>query len=1274
MVKKSFSFFLSILLIEMVIFILILPGCKGRSPILPGMPDAGHQYQHDNGSYRHSYGSGSNVRMIATGPEEIFKSKLNPPRIINTMPVFSAVIEGNITPLSIDDFKARIDFKDVKHNISGNEVSFTPEFPFEGGEHRAELFFKNPDGYPLTITWEFIVAVDPPEISAVFLNDYGTAIVFLDHRVEPDYLTDYSQWKLNGNDNVLESKIEIFNMDNLIVQFTFLNSAFEAFKTAGSAELSLTDNVGTGTYALDVPKGIMLDGGGGNCYPNSCHADDCSSLNSSFCICDRGVNCGTDQECPHEPFENEDYAIVWKKDSKCTVDLVMYDYAAIPVGNSNPESVPYYQTEDMLTEGPGHFFANPTNPIYSGPYLMVIRNKSIGTLKFPANWKHINLQWEALCNYCWNDGQGNPHWERTSIGSGLLNFNSAFDSTNPDFPDISQLGITTYTYQNPVVLYGFELADYLEDIFSKVPLRDDSLCYYDPPNDKKIHCYGKKRSDFEVYDSNNNLIGGELYSLRVEHCCDLFVFAAAEDKAHQNPYYPQDEHHKRIFPVLGLQVYAEGQSGPPYIDWGRYAHPNPGMAIPHEWECDFKPWGAPEVWSEESGYPNFNFPDDFEIHTVWEDPDIQEVPDCRTSGCPYHERWLAQDYNETELAFQWWNLTTVLEGLEDYPTVDIRIFLEDEVLDPVQAYQELGHFYNWRRSENVMEQLSGSTLYATVKFVGENPNYGTSDWKIYNYSGETNDLETSFISRRSESGETFLDLIIFLQTDAHIKPGEEETFWPEGIKVIFKSYDESNTATATGYAWRYNYYAQHCGNPPISIARLLELFDNDKYRIKNPLCAYKFYYTQLKVTDNSDIWFSNANPGDPCSKAMLYVSSRDHKLGSEGNSSIINMLDYAESQTKLGGFGYSYDDAHGVPSGYGFKNRGLGLMPSGKEQWYGYDEFLINGGYEVVGVLRIEPFNDTRPMIIHPPEASMPYVPVQSEADVMIIHGNGIEIGDKPLWDGNEQLKDRFQMPMNQPTAAVDWYPRVENNYRPNYLTIASNKAQWEANMECFLGTNLIEYFENKVSEKALGYGDTKYKHYSDCSNTTPYPWGGFWLNKYPPPEPGQTKWETRWLVLVTCSNVSDFCNPGDENYRSDLNWQQVINDGYLQSVCGFNEPIQTLLGFPFTVDPPTLIKNYSEILKELVLNKYKSYCPNTDCYYIRDAWGPFSYTRDPSIAAWMEAAWKTIVESKNPEELMKRTAIDSATAVDGYDKWYLYGVQDYKRKLDTSILQIRNY
>jgi len=194
MVRKSFSFLFSILLIEMVILILILPGCKGRSPILLGMPDAGHQYQHDNGTYRHSYGSGSRVRMIATGPEEIFKSKLNPPRIINTMPTFSARVENNDTPLSDEDFRARIDFKDVHHYISGNDVSFTRAIPLEGGEHRAELFFKNPDGYPMTIKWEFIVAVDPPEISAVFLNEHGTAIVFLNHRVEPDYLTDYSQW------------------------------------------------------------------------------------------------------------------------------------------------------------------------------------------------------------------------------------------------------------------------------------------------------------------------------------------------------------------------------------------------------------------------------------------------------------------------------------------------------------------------------------------------------------------------------------------------------------------------------------------------------------------------------------------------------------------------------------------------------------------------------------------------------------------------------------------------------------------------------------------------------------------------------------------------------------------------------------------------------------------------------------------------------------------------------------------------------------------------
>ncbi|MCD6217956.1 hypothetical protein J7L05_08875 [bacterium] len=129
-----------------------------------------------------------------------------------------------------------------------------------------------------------------------------------------------------------------------------------------------------------------------------------------------------------------------------------------------------------------------TMPVFSVRY-DTLNDPPIGTLKFPQNWKH-NISWELKCRYCWNDGENCAHYETTTADSGSFIFDSAFDDTNPDFPDLLDLGITTSAYPNPVVMYGYELADYLEEIFTNVPLYDDAG-YPDPPFD--IHCYSKKR-------------------------------------------------------------------------------------------------------------------------------------------------------------------------------------------------------------------------------------------------------------------------------------------------------------------------------------------------------------------------------------------------------------------------------------------------------------------------------------------------------------------------------------------------------------------------------------------------------------------------------------------------------------------------------------------------------------------------------------------------------------------------------------------------------------
>ena len=114
MVKKPLSSFLSILLIEMVVFILILAGCKGRSPILPILPPvsnlAGEQLPPTVDNHRSMSGSDSNVRLIMTGPKEYISSELDPPLITEPQPTFSARIKNMDSVPNSDEFTARILF------------------------------------------------------------------------------------------------------------------------------------------------------------------------------------------------------------------------------------------------------------------------------------------------------------------------------------------------------------------------------------------------------------------------------------------------------------------------------------------------------------------------------------------------------------------------------------------------------------------------------------------------------------------------------------------------------------------------------------------------------------------------------------------------------------------------------------------------------------------------------------------------------------------------------------------------------------------------------------------------------------------------------------------------------------------------------------------------------------------------------------------------------------------------------------------------------------
>lgn len=397
-----------------------------------------------------------------------------------------------------------------------------------------------------------------------------------------------------------------------------------------------------------------------------------------------------------------------------------------------------------------------------------------------------------------------------------------------------------------------------------------------------------------------------------------------------------------------------------------------------------------------------------------------------------------------------------------------------------------------------------------------------------------------------------------------------------------------------------------------------------------------FQRSQLEVSDDK----VTENGLEKNSRPILFVSSRDHMLGEEEKSSFPNMLDYAESFA-LGG----ERDKEKSLDVYG-KIRGMGHNPSKKtkDEWYGYEEYIKNGGFETVEIESLK-IDD----VYSYPEESL-FVPVQSQADVMMIHGHGTKI------------ESSSEEP---PLAGIDTYERNTGGkmaYRPDYTNI-SNKETWDANMERFMGTILQGSYTDTMIQGSLGSGS--YQIDPDFGSSAYGDWGNFW---------GQINSETRWLVLVSCTNMSEDNTAGS---RPDKNWQKVVQDSYVKSVCGFSEIVVESNGF-LRGSSNNMLSDYSATLRTLIFLFGDMYEPNTACYLHPTYWANVCnntedcFTQDMSIAAWMEAAYSTIVINVDVPDFLN-TKIDSAAAVDGAYKWYIAGAEDFasSEPKDESLMKI---
>jgi len=487
MPRKTFSFFLSILLIEMVVFILILPGCKGRSGISPIIPPEDNPYGNlppssGNPYDRSTSESNSNVRLIITGPSEYLSSELDPPLITESQPTFSARVENLSAPPSPDDFIARIDIEKIQcdFNLATNEIQFKPKLPLKDGHHIAMLYFRNPNGFPRDYLWTFIVETKPPELVEVMWNNENKlSLMIFDRSVEYSLLTDTLRWQFNNERNITRGNIELMGSNMALLPLN--DNAFSEFTAKVPLTIVFQHKNGPVYY-------VVRRGGAARDAQFKQPPCDCTGIKVDILREHHLLEAGA-----------EKYAFAYEvtnpKNCSMIKELIFHIPTRIPVANNNPESSNnscdnFDREVDELCEGPP--LQEPMT------FQMEFENGHIGTISFDRLYKYqFGIAFWADCT-TQKRPDGNPC--ETFISEKSFNFSESFDCQLPVFE------------HEPEVLYGDEAAVRLLELTA-------DWDFYDEPINHDKYCSSLTEEQFTEW----------YVKPLTENPCDLFIITEAID-------------------------------------------------------------------------------------------------------------------------------------------------------------------------------------------------------------------------------------------------------------------------------------------------------------------------------------------------------------------------------------------------------------------------------------------------------------------------------------------------------------------------------------------------------------------------------------------------------------------------------------------------------------------------------------------------------------------------------------------------------------------------
>ncbi len=455
---------------------------------------------------------------------------------------------------------------------------------------------------------------------------------------------------------------------------------------------------------------------------------------------------------------------------------------------------------------------------------------------------------------------------------------------------------------------------------------------------------------------------------------------------------------------------------------------------------------------------------------------------------------------------------------------------------------------NWLRANNIYlmnQDFTGSVVRGY--FIADNPYDNDNNvWKIVKFDAADidPDKETTFIYNRaidgSNDGDVKLDYFILLEENENVVNPSAP------LDVKFTS-TETTFPSECDHDVTLKAYMTYGSEIPGGIERLNELFEPTSE------CP-KYYHTYVTISDNK---FTSSEDH------ILFVSHSDGELVGDDEmdyaTSISNEFILNKTITSFN-FGTSRGSGRDKPIKYPKNNH-----------WYSYDEFITNGGFEIVEAEIVTEGVD--------PPTQNEYVPVQSEADVMLIESHGEYSG----------YPDK--------TTDKDYITTLSFSYPQAIYTDKSNK--WRDNADEFNANNI---------EAPLCVGN---QFCSDFSSEPNAGWGNFWLK-----EGG----ELRWLAFCSCYTMTH-----TEGKDIRLNWKNIINDNYISSVCGFTDEVYGHFEF-FTYYGQNLQALYNQVggyesLTEVCLpgheDYYSGYDPN-----VPDSWKA-NASKDLSVAAWMEAAVK---------------------------------------------------